>query len=426
MPRRTGQALTQPKETKHMNLEFKQQMEAYALRARSIAKMCDNEQQTKVSLINPYLEMLGYDVRDPRHVRLEYRADFHAGNEKVDYLILRDGVPWAVIEAKSASEPFGNDSPTRQIQRYAMAAAVQYVAYTNGLLWRWFRKEPGSAMLETRPFIEHDATEPEDREVRWLDGIRSSSSRNVEDIDRISEEERLQSDFTAWFESCKADPPDPFLKLLLHDSGHRATAAMIQRAKQVWRRVVAASAAAQLSEASKRFRGESSYGSKEESKPLDDSTPSATVPEREGPARKLWRFRWRPRSTEAWFYERNGTEVQIAIAEHLLGPDSALSQHEAMHQLNQKFKRDSLPEKIAMEIMPDAAVPKGFKRLPARPNVAIYTQIATPVRLNWFARAMRMAPSMEIETEQGERDAETAEDQWPWKSIRSVLEESAR
>jgi len=417
--------MAQPTETMHMNLEFKQQMEAYALRARPIAKKCDNEQQTKVSLINPYLEMLGYDVRDPRHVRLEYRADFHAGNEKVDYLILRDGAPWAVIEAKSASKLLGNDRPTKQIQRYAMAAAVQYAAYTNGLLWRWFRKEPGSPMLENRPFIEHDATEPEDREVRWLDSIRSSSSRNVKDIDRISEEERLQSDFTVWFENCRADPPDPFLKLLLNDSGHRAIAGRIQRAKQAWRRVVAAFAAAQLSEASKRFREESSYGSRE-SKPLDDSTPPATVPEKEGSARNRWQFRWRPRSTEAWIYERSGTKVQIAIAENLLGPDSALSQREAMHLLNRKTGGDGLPKNMVMEITPDAVISRNFKRLPSRPNVAVFTNFTNRRQLDWLTRAMRMAPSMEIETEQGERDAETAEDQWPWKSIRSVLEESVR
>lgn len=34
-----------------------EQMETYAVRARAIATLCDNQEQTKVSLINPYLEL---------------------------------------------------------------------------------------------------------------------------------------------------------------------------------------------------------------------------------------------------------------------------------------------------------------------------------------------------------------------------------
>ena len=34
-----------------------EQMETYAVRARAIAALCDNQEQTKVSLINPYLEL---------------------------------------------------------------------------------------------------------------------------------------------------------------------------------------------------------------------------------------------------------------------------------------------------------------------------------------------------------------------------------
>ena len=194
--------------------ELKERMETFAVRARAIVSFCDNEEQTKVSLINPYLEMLGYDVRDPRHVRLEVRADIHAGNEKVDYAILRDGKPWMVVEAKKASTPLEKGTPTKQIQRYAMATDVQYVAYTNGRHWRWFRKNSSSPMLEERPFLEHDVTEPEDREIRWLAGIHHSAW-NAEEVARIADEESLQSDFVAWYKNCRENPSDTFLRLLL-------------------------------------------------------------------------------------------------------------------------------------------------------------------------------------------------------------------
>ena len=73
--------------------DLHEQLETFAVRAKAIAGYCDNEEQTKVSLVNPFLELLGYDVRDPRHVRLEEKADFHDGREKVDYAVLRGGEP---------------------------------------------------------------------------------------------------------------------------------------------------------------------------------------------------------------------------------------------------------------------------------------------------------------------------------------------
>ena len=75
----------------------------FARHARSHAPHCTNESQTKNTLIEPYLEMLGYDPRNPLVCQLEFVADIGKVGERVDYAILKDGQPFLLIEAKTAN-----------------------------------------------------------------------------------------------------------------------------------------------------------------------------------------------------------------------------------------------------------------------------------------------------------------------------------
>lgn len=401
--------------------ELKERMETFAVRARAIVGLCDNEEQTKVSLINPYLEMLGYDVRDPRYVRLEVRADIHAGNEKVDYAILRQGKPWMVVEAKKASVLLGTGTPTKQIQRYAMATDMQYVAYTNGRHWRWFRKSAGTAMLEERPFLEHDVTEPEDREIRWLAGIHASAW-NAEEVARIADEERLQSDFGDWYRRCRENPSGAFLKLLLNAHGYRATPNMMERARAAWKATLKETEAAQLNEASRRLRG-GTREEEEEAKETPENEPAAsqdelksTSGEIDGPRRR-WKFRWRTRSEEPWQYEQSGRHAQIAIGNALFSTGSSEAQSDIVKRLNSPVDGDDLRRETAQLLETGTAAPRYFEAMNSRPDIAIYVNLSSREQVLWFYRAKQAAPSLEVETEQGQRDPRAEQEEWPWTTI---------
>ena len=401
--------------------ELKERMETFAVRARSIVNFCDNEEQTKVSLINPYLEMLGYDVRDPRHVRLEVRADIHAGNEKVDYAIMRDGKPWMVVEAKKASAPLENGTPTKQIQRYAMATDVQYMAYTNGRHWRWFRKSSSSPMLEERPFLEHDVTEPEDREIRWLAGIHHSAW-NAEEVARIADEESLQSDFVAWYKNCRENPSDTFLRLLLNAHGYRATPNMLERASAAWKATLQATEAAQLNEASRRLRGgprdedvQATTGSEGQAEQAQTEA-QGTKAESENPRRR-WKFRWRSGPGEPWQYEQSGRHAQIAIATALFAIAGAGNRSDVLERLNSPLDDDDLRRETAHQLEPRASAPRYFEAVGSSPRIAVYVNLSAREQVMWFARARSAIPTIEIETEQGQRDPVVIQEEWPWISI---------
>ena len=74
----------------------------------------DNETRSRMALIDPLLQVLGWDTTDPFLVIPEYDA----GGGQVDYALLdKKGGPTAVIEAKRLGEPLqknmGSDDPLR-------------------------------------------------------------------------------------------------------------------------------------------------------------------------------------------------------------------------------------------------------------------------------------------------------------------------
>ena len=73
---------------------------ALAKRSVSIMTACTNEESTKLYLVLPFIGLLGYDYANPYEVYPQHAADVDpASRNKVDFAILRDGVPVIAIEA---------------------------------------------------------------------------------------------------------------------------------------------------------------------------------------------------------------------------------------------------------------------------------------------------------------------------------------
>ena len=188
--------------------ELKVELETYAKHKADIAPLCRSEEQTKISLINPYLELLGYDVRDPRSVQVEYRADVPGGKgEKVDYAILHDGSPSILIEAKPASLPLPQ-SATVQLARYFVHTPATLAVLTNGIEYRWFAARQGNTgEIADAPILAHDTLNPGDAELSWLHDITQSRFNSTALAERTNEE-RARTLIRDWFEKALREPPD--------------------------------------------------------------------------------------------------------------------------------------------------------------------------------------------------------------------------
>lgn len=122
-------------------MSFADSIARVAERARTQISNIVGEQATKMSLIAPFLTVMGYDVFDPGEVIPEYIASFavkKAGQfEKVDYAIKVNGKIVMIIEAKAHDQKA--EAHDGQLGRYFNSLVHTKVAIvSNGLQYRFF------------------------------------------------------------------------------------------------------------------------------------------------------------------------------------------------------------------------------------------------------------------------------------------------
>lgn len=93
----------------------------------------ENETRTRMALIDPLLQVLGWDVSDPSVVTPEYNVS----GRWADYALLGPaGKPVATVEAKKLGEPLAQHR--MQMLNYSNASDVEYAGLTDGDHWELY------------------------------------------------------------------------------------------------------------------------------------------------------------------------------------------------------------------------------------------------------------------------------------------------
>ena len=109
------------------------------------ASLRENEIRTRVALIDPLLQALGWDVADPVLVTPEYPVR----GGRVDYALLRpDGKPAATVEAKKLGDSL--ESHQMQMLNYSNASGVEYAGLTDGNHWELYEVFQRGQLAERR------------------------------------------------------------------------------------------------------------------------------------------------------------------------------------------------------------------------------------------------------------------------------------
>lgn len=117
------------------------------------------EEATKTALVMPFLQVLGYDVFDPREVVPEYVADVGLKRgEKVDYAVLKDGEPIIIIECKGVGSKLDLTKVT-QLFRYFTSTSARFGILTDGMIYRFFSDLEERNKMDQVPFLEFDLSE---------------------------------------------------------------------------------------------------------------------------------------------------------------------------------------------------------------------------------------------------------------------------
>ena len=97
------------------------------------SRLRENETRTRMALIDPLLQTLGWDTADPRMVIPEYNVS----RQSADYALLgHDGKPAATVEAKKLGESL--ETHKMQMLNYSNASGVAYAGLTDGNHWELY------------------------------------------------------------------------------------------------------------------------------------------------------------------------------------------------------------------------------------------------------------------------------------------------
>lgn len=138
-----------------------------------------NEPNTKVKVITPFLEMLGWDINFD--VELEYPVRIGSTTSKVDYALLIEKKPEVFIEAKGFDSELGENEATQAIS-YGRVEGVKWAAVTNGKSIHIFNTDWGKnpddcliAKINVNEFIDKKKT-------LWLLSKQSVLSQEIDEV----------------------------------------------------------------------------------------------------------------------------------------------------------------------------------------------------------------------------------------------------
>lgn len=127
----------------------------------------ETEEATKMALIMPFIQQLGYNVFDNNEVIPEFTADIAKRNgEKVDYAIKIDDKIAFVIEAKHVVENL--DKHSKQLSRYFVNTEAKIAILTNGLEYRFFTDLEKNNIMDDEPFFSFNLTDYKKKDLEYL------------------------------------------------------------------------------------------------------------------------------------------------------------------------------------------------------------------------------------------------------------------
>jgi len=181
-------------------------------RVRQVQGQQLNEAMTKTSLVMPFIQALGYDVFDLSEVVAEFTADVGTKKgEKVDFAIVRDGLPAIMIECKPMGTPL-DGGKCNQLHRYFPThTSTRIGILTDGVIYLFFSDLEQKNIMDSRPFMKVDFGNFNDRLLPELQKLSKdmwdleSALSSASSLKYVSEAKKL-------FAQESASPSEDFVK----------------------------------------------------------------------------------------------------------------------------------------------------------------------------------------------------------------------
>ena len=195
-----------------ITMDFKDSIFQLADRVMALKESIQTEEATKNAFIMPFIQILGYDVFNPLEVVPEMDCDIaKKKGEKIDYAIMKDGVPIMLIECKHWKQDLNLHD--NQLKRYYVASKAKFGVLTNGIVYRFYADLIKENIMDDVPFLEFNLEKIRETQIEEvkkfckenfdLDNIMSSAN----ELKYMSEVKKvIRSEFT--------EPSPELVKLL--------------------------------------------------------------------------------------------------------------------------------------------------------------------------------------------------------------------
>jgi hypothetical protein len=203
--------------------DFRQKVKAFAERMVALAPRCTNEESTKLFLILPFLNFLGYDDRNPDEVCPEHGADFSEKyKNRVDFAILKGGEAVIAIECKTLGMALKDERG--QLRAYFNAApTVKMGVITDGLVYEFYADSDERNMMDQTAFLALDLREVAKGKIEDSveEGLKSLQKTNFKP-DNIGAEAKRKLIFQNVIQQIAKlveEPSEPFVRMLIQNAG---------------------------------------------------------------------------------------------------------------------------------------------------------------------------------------------------------------
>jgi predicted transport protein len=183
------------------------------------------ETPTRTIVIDPLLEALRWDVRDPDEVQLEYPT---IDGKSVDYALKLNKKPVLLVEAKALDDTLDDVKAVTQVVGYAANNGIVWCILTNGIKWRVYRSvekcpAPDKLMFEVN--LDADASDgmTVDQVARqmWRFSLEEMAKGT---LNALGEQTFTDGKVRKAIQSLMASPPRAFLNLVRGAAGDESLA----------------------------------------------------------------------------------------------------------------------------------------------------------------------------------------------------------
>lgn len=193
---------------------FSEELLQLSERISTLRGKIQTEEATKMSMIVPFFQVLGYDIFNPAEFCPEYTADIGIKKgEKVDYAIIINEAPVILIECKSCTENLTKHSS--QLFRYFSTTAAKFGILTNGIIYQFFTDLEETNKMDLVPFLEIDMSNLKESSINEL----KKFCKGAFDKDKIfstAEELKYTSLIKNVLASEYENPSDSFVRYILN------------------------------------------------------------------------------------------------------------------------------------------------------------------------------------------------------------------